>query len=232
MKPRKRRPVAERIMAKIEPNDDGCWIYTGSPNPVNGYCTVRIDSRARPAHRVAYETFVGPIPDGMEIDHLCHTWDASCPGGVACQHRRCVNPEHLEPVTHAENVRRGRGFCGVNAQKTHCGNGHEFTPENTITTTRGQRERRACRECEKSWRLKSPPRRKGTRDSSKPVTRVAPEELKTHCKNGHEFTPENTYIKPYWHGVGGSRECRACGREQRRAYRERRRAAKSAAELP
>lgn len=223
-KPRKTRPLSERLMAKVIKDASGCWQYTGKPNPVNGYCTIGDQSRQRPAHRVAYEIFVGPIPEGMEIDHLCHTMDQACPGGIECPHRRCVNPAHLEPVTRTENNRRSLSPSAVNQRKTHCAKGHEFSVENTIAKTiqtpSGPNPRRACRECELGWRAKRPPRRKG---GPRPefVGPVAPEELKTHCKNGHEFTPENTAVKPYWHGVGAHRVCRACAKEQKRAYNQR-----------
>jgi hypothetical protein len=75
------------------------------------------------AHRFAYELLIGPIPPGVEIDHTCHN-DSECAGrGADCPHRRCVNPAHLEPVTHAVNIQRGN-----HRQKgTHCSKGHPFT---------------------------------------------------------------------------------------------------------
>ncbi|HEY8766071.1 MAG TPA: HNH endonuclease signature motif containing protein [Dehalococcoidia bacterium] len=82
----------------------GCWPWTGVIHPL-GYGHVNIPGTRNPqmAHRASYEFFVGPIPDGLELDHLC-------------RNRGCVNPSHLEPVTHLENVRRGaaaRALAGV-----------------------------------------------------------------------------------------------------------------------
>jgi hypothetical protein len=103
-----------------------CWPWAGQINH-NGY---GIFSSIL-AHRLVYERFVGPVPDGLELDHLC-------------SNPPCVNPWHLEPVTHQENLLRGRGFAAANAAKTHCYRGHEYTPENTYLSAKGQRKCRAC----------------------------------------------------------------------------------------
>jgi hypothetical protein len=100
-------------------------------------------TRNPPAHRYGYEHLVGPIPEGMELDHLCHTRDPACMDWRICPHRRCVNPDHLEPVTHAENIVRGRTAAVVRASRAAmatCPQGHPLTPENRIDIGR-------CRSC-------------------------------------------------------------------------------------
>lgn len=104
--------------------DDGCWEWTASKNSA-GYGQMHAGPGRGPvrAHRVLYELLVGPIPEGLTIDHLC-------------RNRGCVNPAHMEPVTRGENVKRGT-VGEVNRARmlgrTHCKFGHEFSPENTDT---------------------------------------------------------------------------------------------------
>lgn len=117
-----------------------CWLWQAYVDE-RGYGTYRLAGRMRKAHRVAYELAVGPIPEGMVIDHLCRV-------------RHCVNPTHLEVVTNDENVRRGlQGEWGKS--KTHCPHGHAYTPENTYY--RPDDGCRGCRECrnEASRRLRA-----------------------------------------------------------------------------
>lgn len=96
----------ERFWSNVEKTPDGCWLWTGVIR--GGYGRFKIRGRYFTAHRLAYEWEVGPIPAGLTLDHTCHTEDDNCRGGPLCQHRRCVNPEHLEPVTTGENIARGR----------------------------------------------------------------------------------------------------------------------------
>ncbi len=109
-----------------EPNS-GCWIWLGSLNN-KGYGTVQFNRRTQYAHRAAYFTHVGPIPEGLELDHLC-------------RNPACCNPSHLEPVTHAENLHRGS-----RATMPTCINGHELKGDNLIALNGRGKERR-CKIC-------------------------------------------------------------------------------------
>lgn len=92
------------------------------------------------AHRLAYQLTFGEIPEGLVIDHKCHNGTA-CEGGRRCRHRRCVNPLHLDAVTHAENQRRSHLS---KPNQTHCKRGHEFIPETTKLDVHGHRSCRIC----------------------------------------------------------------------------------------
>lgn len=117
-----------------------CVPWLGMKHP-KGYGLAKVRGRRKMAHRIAFESATGGVvPAGMVLDHACHNADTECAGGVSCAHRACVNPEHLEVVTTAENNRRGR----VNATKTHCKHGHPFDEANTYIAKRGSRECRAC----------------------------------------------------------------------------------------
>jgi HNH endonuclease len=120
-------------MAIPEPNS-GCLLWLGSLTP-KGYPNTKSGWRA---YDLAYEITIGPVPEGLELDHLCR---------VRC----CINPAHMDPVTHKENLRRGIGilsrFDARNAAaraKTHCPHGHEYTVENTYITKAGTRQCKSC----------------------------------------------------------------------------------------
>lgn len=136
-----RPTVEQRFWSRLDRRGpDECWPWTGYVNHL-GYGTLDINRRPSLAHRLAYKMLVGPIPEGLVLDHVCHN-DSDCTAGNTCEHRRCCNPAHLEPVPQAENVRRGRGGQHW-AQKTHCPQGHPYDEANTKL----YRGRRSCRAC-------------------------------------------------------------------------------------
>lgn len=114
-----------------------CWLWTGA-QAKNGYgrsTAVENGVRSpREAHRVSYELTVGPVPAGLELDHLC-------------RNRLCVRPSHLEAVTHRVNIERGTGPVAENARRTHCRRGHPFTGDN-LYVVQASRKRR-CRTCQR-----------------------------------------------------------------------------------
>ena len=133
-------PPEERFLARV--NKDGplpptfrnrgpCWIWTAGVT-AQGYGMFNATKQQQVlVHRWSYEHHVGPIPEGLVIDHLCRV-------------RRCVNPRHLEPVTIGVNTLRGLSVATFNKLKTHCPAEHEYTPANTYVTPKGTR---SCREC-------------------------------------------------------------------------------------
>lgn len=133
----------ERFWSKVE-KSEGCWLWIAATND-HGYGYISIDGRMVRAHVFAYEQEFGPVPDGMVLDHTCHTSDVSCEGGRSCVHRRCVRPSHLTPTTNRQNVLSGKTLAGDNARKTECSKGHPFNDENTYVAPDGSRKCRMCR---------------------------------------------------------------------------------------
>ncbi len=121
-----------------------CWYYTGTSNG-RGYHQTSLDGERVYVHRVSYEWFVGPIPDGMLVDHVCHNLDESCPGGWDCPHRACMNPAHLALKSPRENTHASAvAPAAINARKTHCPRDHPYDEENTEYRY-GYRYCKACR---------------------------------------------------------------------------------------
>lgn len=170
-----------KLLARVEyDTNGGCWLWSGGLNP-GGYGSFFVKKSAgkmtrEPAHRLSYRLFRGEIPAGLQIDHLCR---------VRC----CCNPAHMETVTARVNTLRSKATSALNALKTHCPLGHEYSPENTWR----RRGARICRTCVQARRLAT--------GVTKGVGRGA---LKTHCLRGHPFSGDNLHI------AGGRRFCRAC----------------------
>lgn len=128
----KAKPLIERFWSKVEITP-ACWLWRGVFR--GSYGAIQIGGKGslmESAHRLAYTFLVGPIPEGLQIDHLCRV-------------RACVNPDHLEPVTLRENVLRGQSPMAENARKTHCKHGHAFIEGNIYTHPK--RRTRHCRAC-------------------------------------------------------------------------------------
>jgi hypothetical protein len=138
--------VRERLKSRIIISGE-CWEYRNSANET-GYGAIAYQGRMQNAARVSYVLFVGTLPYGYEPDHLC-------------RNRACVRPDHLEGVPKRVNILRGESPIAKQARQTHCKNGHEFTPENTI---RESASKRKCRECRKAFDR----RRRATRKNGPP----------------------------------------------------------------
>jgi hypothetical protein len=111
-------------------NANYCWVWSGHRTD-EGYGVLVVGRRRRPAHRISYEHFYGPVGDGLVIDHLC-------------RNRACVNPDHLEAVPNEVNVARGIGLTAQQSRQTHCKRGHEFSESNTRVSPTGRRQCRTC----------------------------------------------------------------------------------------
>ena len=128
----KNQPRFYNFLRKIEPQPNGCWNWIGNILK-SGYGLFRSRSKQVGPHRFSYETFVGAIPRGLTIDHLCNN-------------RICVNPEHMAIATLRQNVLRGNGICARNARKTHCKRGHPLSGVNLrfAKLLKGGRECQTC----------------------------------------------------------------------------------------
>jgi hypothetical protein len=138
------RPVLERLLEKVSvPKSGGCWLWEGAVC-CNGYGRIWHSKRVALVHRVSYELSNGKIPQRLQIDHLCRV-------------KNCVNPSHLEAVTHKENLRRGESIGTLNSRKTQCSKGHSYTESNT----HHDNGRRKCKTCNRKRSLAYYHKKKG-----------------------------------------------------------------------
>lgn len=200
---------------------DPCWEWVGVRDK-DGYGSVQLKSiSTNRAHRVFYILFVGDIPPGLVLDHLCRLTS-------------CVNPAHVEPVTNTVNILRGNGAAAINARKTHCIHGHALAGDN-LQINKGKRACRICgREAGRQYRqraedkanglpLDHPERikfeerkevnRKRSREQSKRKHANGPrQQPRTHCRNGHALSPDNLVKLKN----PNRKECLTCRREKGR----------------
>lgn len=210
--------MMERIWKKVRVTP-GCWWWEGVRS-TRGYGRVRVGRKWKQVHRIVWEHFFAPIPDGLQIDHIC-------------MNKVCQNPGHMRLVTGAENLRRWKESWSA----CWCRNGHRRTDENTRRDKKGDWLcLDCCREHRREYR-KTHPRTRRRKDPSglcrngnhpslggpcKECARerymrtykARPKVSATHCKYGHEFTPENTRVR-----TSGGRACRICERAEKKRYR-------------
>jgi hypothetical protein len=158
-----------------------CWPWLGWKS--KGYGGFWNHNRSVRAHRFSYELLREPIPEGLTLDHLC-------------RNRACVNPAHLEPVTHRVNVLRGIGLSAQNARKRTCKYGHPFDGHNVSVAADGERTCVMCRR-----------RRDHELLTRRPWGVQLPTRARTHCPLGHAYAGANLYVDPR-----GRRNCRTCDR--------------------
>lgn len=130
-----------RFWSKVDKTST-CWLWTGRTH--DGYGRFELGRKSLRAHRVSFTLAGGEIPEGLVLDHICRV-------------RNCVNPEHLRAVDNKANVLAGIGLSALNARKTHCKRGHEFTTENTRVNVNGARICRACESEKNRKRNQNPP---------------------------------------------------------------------------
>lgn len=192
--------LPERFWSRVL-QKPGCWEWTGAVND-SGYGRIAVRGRMEGAHRVSWELHHGPIPRGLWVLHCC-------------DNPPCTNPAHLFLGTCQDNLAdmraKGRSAPNPSSLVIACPRGHMYDDANTRITPDGSR---ACRACDRERYYRR-------RDNGDPHTsgyrykgRLLASE--THCKFGHEFTPENTYVSPR-----GRRDCRVCIRNRTAAHRRR-----------
>lgn len=204
--PRQFKPIpcltdnqAERFWSYVEVHHPaGCWEWIGGKDRL-GYGGFYVGRSYFTAHRLAYGILIGD-PGNLCVDHLC-------------RNRSCVNPDHLEPVSHLENMRRGYTYAAQNRNKRFCQHGHEFTEVNTHVINGSRR----CRTCAKIKARIETAKRRGytvTWEEAESESFVPAIPVKTTCSNGHAWTVVNIAVR-----ADGRRECRLCRNERARVAR-------------
>lgn len=194
---KKYAPTDIKILANVAKDAaTGCWNWMRAKDR-DGYGSTCVNGKRVSSHRAAYEVFVGPIPQGLFLDHLC-------------RNPSCCNPAHLEPVTNRENLMRGVR----KTLQTHCKNGHPLDGGNLKPTKRGNRQ---CRVCQSAAALR-------WFHDNKPAPN--PRQPKTHCINGHELSGDNLVETVVTQGGKRlhKRFCRTCKRAVAREYAAKQRA--------
>lgn len=184
----------QRFWAKVDVIPGCCWEWSGSRNQ-RGYGDFRIARSVYRAHRISRHLLVGDMDPDLDADHQC-------------LNTSCVNPDHILPCTHEQNIARGHSPMANNKRKTHCVNGHEYTPETLKVFTMNGRQARRCVICEQDSFARREQRRRLALLERGPL----PPRRATHCKRGHEMTPDNTLL----HGNGTIRRCLQCTRSYAR----------------
>lgn len=196
----------QRFWSKVEkigptsvtrPELGRCWIWTAA-KVSKGYGNFTLaDGSSEGAHRWAYKALVGPIPEGLTLDHLCRV-------------RSCVNPAHLEPCPAVENYQRGDTGGLHHRLKTHCPKGHPYSGDNLYGYMRDGSPRRGCKTC----------RYEATRKRQESLKK--PRLPKTHCPAGHPFNEANTFLLTKPSGTI-SKVCKVCKRASNERSRSRKR---------
>lgn len=216
----KGEPVVDRIESRTVLVKGDCWLYLGSTT--HGYGTIGLNGKSARAHRVMYEAKRGPVPPGLQLDHLC-------------RRRNCVNPDHLEPVDNRTNVLRGVGHTAVNAKKDHCKRGHPLEGSNLVRLQRGWRGCRIClnartRDCtvrragrriserkERAswWRLPGSSRWHACVHSPRHDAFSLEPDIYTMVSlcDDLEFQSDRTVLVPWWRDGEPAIRCKRCVRE-------------------
>lgn len=165
--------IIKRILNKSKQEGD-CLVWQGGLS--KGYGRVSFKGKYVNTHTIMYQGLIGKIPKGLVLDHLC-------------RNRACCNVKHLEIVSHRENILRGVGPAAKHAQMTHCINGHEFTPENTLIVKTSATKWRTWRRCKECKRIRA---KKYSRDPANYVPAINPRRCQS-CGTVVKMNPWQKY---------------------------------------